>query len=340
MLRGLGLAPAFIADDFRHAALPVSTVATGGVTSFRTALDWIVRNRASLRLVVLSRHAVARPWLPVIRDLLPGVPVVFDTVDLHHVRESRQAMRRGSWLLAGLARLTRRDERTLIATADRTWVVSPGECDSVRRLVPGARVDCVSNVVDRLGDPPSFEHRRDFVFLGNFRHDPNVDAVEWLLELWPVIAIRCPDARLVIIGPGLTHVLRARLAACAGIEVAGHVADIDPLLLDARVMLAPLRYGAGVKGKVNAAFAAGLPVVGTSCALEGMQPEGRPVALVAADDATFVEAAARAYNDAALWSSLQAAALDCVDRRFSSHAVEQALASSLRALGVDIGRHR
>lgn len=334
MLAEMGLPATLFVDDFRPGPVDAPVVPAESICDVGAAVDWLRRYGGDLRLVVLSRHTVAMHWLPLIRRELPRVPVVFDTVDLHFLRERRQADHLSSPPLRWLAALTRRRELGLVDRVEMTWVVSDVEREALKAARPDARIEQVSNVVDARAEPPPMAARRDFVFVGNFRHEPNLDAVAWLMELWPSIRLRCPDAALRIIGPFLPAPTAARLARIEGIEVVGHVADLDPHLLAARVMLAPLRYGAGVKGKLNAAFACGLPVVGTPCAVEGMGLESAAVALEADTDQGFVDHAARLYTDAALWQSMRAAATQCLEERFSSAAVKARLVSSLRILGV------
>jgi glycosyltransferase involved in cell wall biosynthesis len=121
-----------------------------------------------------------------------------------------------------------------------------------------------------------------------------------------------------IVGSNITDEVRA--LAQAGLEIVGFVEDTAPLLQSSKVSIAPLRYGAGVKGKVNEAMNHGIPVVATSCAVEGMHLEfGREV-LVSDDALGFAEAIARAYNDEALWNTLSAAGINNVLQHFSMEA--------------------
>ena len=117
-----------------------------------------------------------------------------------------------------------------------------------------------------------FNQRNGFAFIGNFRHAPNSDAVQWLLRLWPHVRSRLPDATLHIYGayPGQQHM--EMHAPRKGIYMHGHVSDIGAPLRKHRVMFAPLRYGAGVKGKVLDAWAHGMPVVTTPIGAEGVLP--------------------------------------------------------------------
>ncbi|HEY4581445.1 MAG TPA: glycosyltransferase [Lysobacter sp.] len=334
----LGLPPAFVADDFRSHAIDAPLVRTDDVRDARSATAWLDRHATSLQLVLLSRHTVASHWLPLVRARLPGVPVIFDTVDLHFVREFRQADLARSTALRLLAATTRRRELELVDAADRTWVVSRSEREHLEVLRPGSRVDCVSNIVDPHPDPPAMNARTDYVFVGNFRHEPNVDAAKWLESIWPRLHRRRPEARLLIVGPSMPGAVAARLASLQGVEVLGHVPDLDAVLMRARVMLAPLRYGAGVKGKINAAFACGLPVVATSCAVEGMQLDDKQVALVADDETDFVVQAARLYDDGELWLSCRDAGTESLTRYFSTQAARTAIVDSLQRLGIVVSR--
>ena len=333
LLAETGLPPALIEDDRLafNAAWAVPVVAAPGT---RSLLEWIAAHRGVLKVVVLSRHTVAAHWLPAIRALLPETPVIFDTVDLHHLREARQAAHQRSRALQMLATLTAQREFALLRRADRTWVVSEVEQQLLRPRAGGAAVDVVSNIVDPLPDPPGFDARSGFVFVGNFRHEPNVDAVEWLLTLWPRIHESCADATLLVAGAGLTDAFAPRVAAVPGVRVLGHVPDLERLLQQTRVMLAPLRYGAGVKGKVHSAFAAGLAVAATSCAFEGMSD---PDLIHADDDELFIARAVELYRDRDAWARAADAGRRCLASNFSRGAALRALRDSLHAAGVTTG---
>ena len=123
--------------------------------------------------------------------------------------------------------------------------------------------------------------------------------------------------------------------AGAGVQIHGRVADLDPWMAGCRIALAPLRYGAGVKGKVNMAMSHGLPVVATTLAAEGMQlVDGRDVLL--ADDAdTFAAAVLRLHEDEALWLRLSDGGLANVREHFSFDAAREALR---RVLPMDTAR--
>lgn len=279
--------------------------------------DWLAQHGRRFQLIVVSRHYVLSPLLPLLRRHAPQARIVFDTVDLHHLREQREAESRKDAALARTAAQTREAELALMRAVDRTWVVSPVEQALLAEALPGAVVDVVSNIHRPRGLGPPREARRDLLFVGGFRHPPNVDAALWLAEeLLPRLQAQRPEIGLSLVGSEAPPEVLA-LAQRPGVRVAGFVPDLEPLLDSHRLSVAPLRYGAGVKGKVNQALAHGLPVVATRCAVEGMGLEDGRDVLVAETPEAFVAAVLRAYDDDGLWQSLAEAGLANTARQFS-----------------------
>jgi glycosyltransferase involved in cell wall biosynthesis len=172
------------------------------------------------------------------------------------------------------------------------------------------------------------------LFVGGFGHAPNADAVEFLLsEVWPLVRKADPAATLTI--AGADYPPRVRETAGPGVTVAGQLPELEPRLGEAHAMLAPLRFGAGVKGKVLLAMAHGLPVVGTRVALEGIGDGSQ--ALVAEDAAGLAEAMLRLSRDGPLWQELRERGLQLVEQRFSGAAARRALATVF-APAVEVAR--
>lgn len=284
---------------------------------------WFARHGARFDLVITSRHYVAASYEPLLRKHAPRARWVFDTVDLHFLREQREAeMGRGS---LRLAQRTREQELRLMARADATLVVSTHEYSLLGELLPAARVEVLSNVHEIAGCRRGFNDRRDLVFVGGFRHPPNVDAARWLVgEIWPRVRERLPGVELHLVGGDVGDDIRV-LGDSPGVHVRGHVPDIAPLMDGCRLALAPLRYGAGVKGKVNLSMAHGQPVVATSCGVEGMHLETGVDVLVADDAEGFADAIVGAYTDQATWERLSAGGLANVQRHFSFAAAGETL---------------
>jgi GT2 family glycosyltransferase len=289
---------------------------------------WLAREGQELDAVMLCRHYIALPHLPLVRRLAPRAKVLFDTVDLHFLREQRAAEHAANPALARQAQASRQAELGLIRDADVTLVVSPIERELLMAELPQARVELLSNVHEVPGRSRGFGDRAGLMFVGGAAHPPNIDAIDWLAQdIYPRIRARRPDIELHLLGD-MPEPERARLAA-AGIRAHGRVEELDPWLSGCRIALAPLRYGAGVKGKVNMAMSHGLPVVATSIAAEGMNLVDGQDVLVADDAEGFAEAVLRLYDDEALWMRLSDAGLANVERHFSFDAARQALDRAL-----------
>ncbi len=287
-------------------------------------VDWLRRHGPGLDAVIVCRHYVAAPWLHLVRRYAPRARFVFDTVDLHYLREQRAAELSGSAEIARQAATTRAQELRLVRSADVTVVVSAAERALLAVDAPGARVEVLSNIHPVHGCRTPWAERQDLWFVGGFQHPPNVDAVTWFVaEVFPAIRARLPGVRFHVVGSKMPAAIRA--LAGDGVEVHGHVADLDPFLDGCRIAVAPLRYGAGVKGKVNMSMSCGQPVVATPMAVEGMHLVDGSEALVAGTAADFADAVVRLYQDQALWQRLSAAGLDNVRRHFSFEAAQAAL---------------
>jgi len=336
VLRSAGYRLVFIPDDFRTRGPAANALRAIGVdvpvlSGARNAAAWVRRHHFDLEAAILCRHHTAGHWLPLLRSVAPGTRIVFDTVDLHHLRERREADHAGSRSLRRLADATRRRELGLVRRADTTWVVSPVERELLAGACPGADVRVLSNIIDEDTAGADYAVRRDLLFVGGLRHPPNRDAVEWLAaEIFPRIRERLPGVELHLVGaPGPDPL--PDFPPGSGIHAHGHVVDIAPYLDRCRIALAPLRFGAGVKGKINLSMAHGQPVVATGCAIEGMHLRHGYDVLAADDAAAFAAAVVRLYGDAALWQDLADRGRNNVRTHFSPQA---ALAVASATLGA------
>jgi glycosyltransferase involved in cell wall biosynthesis len=193
-------------------------------------------------------------------------PVVVDTVDLQYMRE-RRAAAYGDVELAESER-TKGRELAVYHTAEAVVVITPEEDEILRREGVAAQRFLIPIIVP-LRERSAMPRNPEVVFVGGFDHRPNVDGVLWFVnEIWNTVQGRIPEARLKIVGsnpPPAVLELKYR----PGVDVTGHVPDTGPYLDQATVSVAPLRYGAGMKGKVAEALAAGVPVITTSIGAEG-----------------------------------------------------------------------
>jgi len=254
-----------------------------------------------------------------------------DGRDDEHQRHLEQRHHAGAEGLAqdDPAASERRDEElALIGRADVTLVVSTVERALITELAPAARVMIVSNIHELFAEGRPFAERKGLLFIGGFQHPPNTDAVLWYAkEVLPRVRQRLPGVVTTIIGSEVPATVTA--LAAPDVAVVGYVPDVAPYFEGARVSIAPLRYGAGVKGKVNLAMSYGLPVVATSAAVEGMHLIPGENVVVADDPAAFADAIEQVYRDEALWCRLAAGGRENVRRHFSREVARNSLAELL-----------
>jgi glycosyltransferase involved in cell wall biosynthesis len=285
----------------------------------------------SFDFVFVSRHYVAANYLSLFRKHCPRAKFIFDTVDLHYLREERLAELEGSLPLKRSAAQTRRSELAVIEASDATIVVSPVEKSVLEDAAPGARVHIISNVHEVTGSRKPFEERKDIFFVGGYQHPPNIDAAQWFAgSIWPLIHAEEPGMVFHLIGSKAPESVRALEGN--GVRFHGFVKSLDPWLDGCRLAVAPLRYGAGIKGKVNMSMAHGQPVVATPMAVEGMFAEpGRDV-LVAESEEDFAAEVLRAYRDEALWNRVSIAGQENVRSYFSVATARLGLQALIKAL--------
>jgi O-antigen biosynthesis protein len=311
----------FVADNLEYRQPYVSELQRRGVEVLfhpfaGSIAELLARRSAEFDMVVMSRHYVAVKHLDAVRSFAPRALVVFDTVDLHFLRTERQAELEGSSLARAAARAKREEELALIRKADVTLVVSPFEQALLADLVPKARVMVLSTIHDLLPGGKPFAQREGLVFIGGFQHPPNADAVLWYAkEILPRVREAIPGARTYIVGSNVPANVRA--LAAEDFIVTGYVPDVTPYFTGCRASIAPLRYGAGVKGKINLAMSYGLPVIATTPSIEGMHLNPGEDVLVGDDPASFAAAIVRVYRDEALWQQLAAGGRDNISRHFS-----------------------
>lgn len=278
---------------------------------------WFRNHGDRFDAVWVSRHYVLSEMVQLVRRYAPQAKLIFDTVDLHYLRERRTAEVSANAAMARTAEKTREIELGLIARSDTTVVVSQAEVDILAQDAPGEHVTLLSNVHEVAGPGSSFADRKDIVFVGGFIHVPNIDAVKWLVtEIFPLVRAQLPDVQLHVVGADVPDEIAA-FDAEPGVTIHGFVEDIDPMMDDVRLTVAPLRFGAGVKGKINLAMAHGQPVVGTSVAVEGMHLTPGEDVLTADDPAELADQIVRAYTDQQLWERLRDGGLRNIEEHFS-----------------------
>jgi GT2 family glycosyltransferase/SAM-dependent methyltransferase len=292
-----------------------------------------------LALVILSRPQTSSRWLDLVRGLAPTASVVYDTVDLHWLREARKLgeLPVGGMPRASRAAAVRELELALIRACDATLVVTKNERALVESDVPGSIVWVAPTINAVRWDAPPVHGRKGVIFVGGFEHSPNTDAVVRLVrKVMPIVWRRVGPVPVTIVGGSPPQ--NVLDLASAEVDVAGWLPEIDSALDAARVMLAPLAWGAGLKGKVTQALAAGLPVVTTSIGAEGLDATDGDQLMIADDDEELAERVIRVLTEDELWSSLAAAGQELAEGLCSPTVMRSALDEILRAgSGLRVG---
>jgi glycosyltransferase involved in cell wall biosynthesis len=233
------------------------------------------------------------------------------------------------------AAASRELELGLVRATDVTLVVSDTERALLRELVPPARVEVLSNVHEVSCAPATPEGRSGLLFVGSFDHLPNRDAAVWLAEeIMPLVRKRVSDAVLHLVGSNPPAEITA--LAGEGVVVHGWVPDLEPLYGSARLTIAPLRFGAGVKGKVGESLARGIPVVGSTLAFEGMRLRHAKQVQIGDTAEELAEQTVLLLTDDALWRRLSDSGREAVAAQFGGHVARTTLVRLLAAGGITI----
>jgi glycosyltransferase involved in cell wall biosynthesis len=182
----------------------------------------------------------------------------------------------------------------------------------------------VPTIVDVPGSKAPFSLRRDFLFIGGFQHTPNIDAVIFFLEkIYPLVKEQLGDAKFYIIGDKAPPEVVA--LATDNVIVAGLQPDVRPFFESVKLSVAPLRYGAGIKGKINLSMGFGVPVVATSLAAEGIALTDREDILIADESEDFARAVVELYKSEELWNRLSENGIKKTKARYSVPAARRRL---------------
>lgn len=295
----------------------------------------IAERGSEFDVVMLARAGTAYACIDAVRDGCRDAKVIFNTVDLHFLRERRRAELETGRAESAEATEMERIERYVMERADTTIVISRVEEALLAQEAPDVRVRVIPLLREIPGRSGGFDGRNGIVFVGGFRHPPNVDAMRWFCaEIWPSIRAELPDVTLSIVGSHMVPEVEA--LAGNGVHVVGFVEDISGIFAQARLSVAPLRYGAGQKGKVVTSLGFGVPCVLTGIAAEGLGLGETDGALFADEPADFAHAVVRLYQDAELWQRLSDGGLALVNREFSVDANRRKLEDLLRELDLPI----
>ena len=190
-------------------------------------------------------------------------------------------------------------------------------------------------------NPLRFGERQHFVFIGNFLHEPNWNSVQYLNEtIWPLIRKQLPTAVLDIYGAYPTQKVFQLHNDKQGFLIKGRAESAKEVISNARVVLAPLRFGAGIKGKLLDAMEYGTPSVTTSIGAESMRADLDWNGSIEDDPHQFANAAVQLYQDEIIWKQSQQNGIEILKKRYLKELFEDEFADKLSFLKSNLDKHR
>lgn len=280
-------------------------------------------------LAIISGYKNVSVYLPLIRKNSPATKIALDTVDVHFLREQRKASLYGSDHLHETATQVKEMELNMCREADALIAVTEEDAAVLRSALGEEKpVFVIPNIHPVEKSPARFQDRKGLLFVGNFVHPPNPDAMYYFCgQILPMILKELPDLYLYIVGGNSIPLLQSLRSE--RVIITGYVPSTKPFLDHCRLSISPLRYGAGMKGKIGEALARGLPVISTSVGAEGFQFQNGTEALIADTPEDFARAVIQAYSSESLWNQLSTNGLNLIEKRFSPDAVLPAVKSLL-----------
>ncbi len=289
---------------------------------------WIEENRQMIDIVYFNRPDITNHYIDYIRSHT-GWKRIFYGHDLHFLREYREYQLTGNEDKLLQSQKWQELEFSVMQKTDMNYYPSVEEIEAIHRLNEEVPAKAITAYIftDDAEVEGDFEKREGLLFVGGFGHPPNKDGILWFAnEILPLIQKELPDIRLYIAGSKADEEVMA-LSERQGIEVLGFVSDerLHELYQESRIVVAPLRFGAGVKGKVVEAMHEGAVIVTTGCGAEGipLQPSGGEAGaagsiLNIADTADgFAGAVLRLYKDTEELSQISLRARDFVRQHYS-----------------------
>lgn len=311
LVQSLGYKVSFLPMNMAHLGRYTQDLQKLGVEMiyapfFMTPGEYLEKHAADFDAFYITRYYVARQTLTQLRTLAPEAKVIFNNADLHFLREIRAARSEDNPAMLEKARQTRNDELEIINQVDVVLSYNETEHSVIQAYTDGqATVRKCPWVVEPTDTVPAFEAREGLSFLGGFLHHPNKEGVLWFVrEVMPLLSSQGRNGVLSIYGSKMDDEIKALKSDT--VDPVGFVEQIADAYDRHRIFVAPLRSGAGIKGKVLSALAHGIPCVLTPTAAEGIGLRSGHDCFVAETPKQWVTAIEQLNSDKALWEKISA----------------------------------
>ena len=299
-------------------------------------------------LVLFDRFITEEQFAWRVTQSCPKALKILDTEDLHFLRKARQQSLKDATDVkdANLFTETAKREIASILRCDLSLIISEFEMKLLTDTFAVSKeiLYYLPFMVTKLPDSgnfPEFEQRTNFMTIGNLLHGPNVDSVLYLKkEIWPLIKKQLPQAQLYIYGNyAPQHILELHNQK-QGFYIMGWADSVAHVMQKARVCLAPLRFGAGLKGKLLDAMLYGTPGVTTSIGAEGMYGDLLTPGVIADTPEAFAELSVAIYSDKIKWQQNAQRGVEIIKARYNGKAIAKDFMTHLDALKINLKLHR
>lgn len=328
--------------DLKKAGIAVAAIQLNDA-SFDTFI-----NALQPDLVLFDRYITEEQFGWRVTEQCPNALKILDTEDLHFLRKAREEAfkKTGDLKNTNLFTATTKRELASILRCDVTLIISSFEMDVLQTTfqLPASLLFYFPLLLTELmplDQVPAFESRNGFMTIGNLHHAPNVDAVVYLKkEIWPTIKKQLPNATLSIYGMYAPQHLQQMHTEKEGFLMKGWAPEAVAAFQTAKMCLAPLRFGAGLKGKVVDALQYGTPIVTTSIGAEGIFTQNEIPASFAKHTQDFIEKALSLYTNETHWHQTQQLGAQCVSSKFDKKQFISSFISHIHKLQQHIDKHR
>jgi glycosyltransferase involved in cell wall biosynthesis len=302
-----------------------------GVQIITSSWEYFFENiQDKYEIAIVSRFGSASRSLHLIKKYCKSSKIIFDTVDMESLRQKRQSEILNDKKSEIDSINSQSMEDYIMHNTDATWIVSTKEKEIISFKYPEVKTYIIPTIQGFNKVQGLNENRKNLIFIGGFKHYPNVDAVKYFIsDILPIVSKEIEDVKLDIIGEEFPI---NSIYLPDNVKYHGHVDNLDELFNSARLSVAPLRFGAGVKCKINMSMSYGVPVVTTSIGAEGMNIINGYTALIADNPVDFAKSIIKIYNSDELWTLLSKNGLENVERYFSIDSVKNKISNCFNEL--------
>lgn len=298
-------------------------------------------------IVIFDRFMIEEQYGWRVAENCPDALRILDTEDLHCLRLARQvAYKKGLKFKLDdlLSQEVAKREMASILRCDLSLIISEFEMEVLRNVfnISKKLLHYIPIFAEKSSeDIPTFDERKGFVFIGNYLHEPNKQAAILLKkEIWPLIKKQLPEAKIHIYGAYATQEILQLNNIKEGFIVKGRAEDANEIMRNARLLLAPMPFGAGLKGKLLEAMQNGTPSITTNIGAEGISTSTNWNGFVADDYNAFANAAVHLYSDQEQWNSAQQKGFEILKNRFAKSLFEDELQNVIIELKANLQEHR